>query len=143
MAKTTTIQVGREKVKKYLHENAIYIEDDINSLAKFHSQSRKVLNNLRDFCKLETPRVRFFRPPKIMPTRWVASHERATRSIFDHWPVLVKHLKHIRCSPNFSEKARQTATNLLLFLTDRHAMSNLLFQLELQYAFQVIMIRNS
>ena len=136
ITKSKKVPIPNSTKKKTVFEfpNGLHLEKDIDDLASFHRVSHKNMAHLKWICR--TAGARVFRPPHIFPTRWVTSSYRATYSVYSHWPLLIKHLTTIRQDESYPIGQRHKAKLLLLFLTDRHALATMMYQMDMQYVFK-------
>ena len=126
---------GTNKEKSvFVYPNGMHLESDIDDLASYHRKSHKNMAHLKKVCR--EAKVQVFRPPHIFPTRWVTSSYKAIYSAYNHWPLLIEHLTTIRNNPRYPPGQRLKAKNLILFLTDKHALSTMLYQMDVQYLFK-------
>ena len=118
----------------FLYLNFILLEKDLNELAKFHEYSAKNTAHLRGVCirRNVTP----FKPKKIFPVRWVTSHYDALRLIMMFFAIIMEHLLLIFGSRFFTVKQRWIAKDIIGFLSDKHALSTLHFQMDIQFLFK-------
>lgn len=113
------------------------IEKNVNRIYNFYKKSGKTFGSMNDF--LDRGQLSHFSLNYIHKIRWVSSHHRAVKKLFDHLPEIVQHLtsiKHktdpgVRHSPGIIKKA----TKLLKFLTNKRAVLLMVYNLDAQKAF--------
>ena len=111
------------------------IEKYVNRLYSFYSKSHKRHNSLREFLKaLNKPQ---FSLSKIFDIRWVSSQLISMLKITSNHEVLLKHLGAITMSKDFSKKSKTEAKALLKFLMNKHVLSHMYFNMDLQELFKI------
>ena len=80
----------------------------------------------------------YFVLPSKLFYRWVDSHFRANRILFENWKPLVEHLQSIQTDTTFDKdkKGRTKAKQLRQFLLHKNVLSTMALQLDLQGSFK-------
>ena len=115
----------------FIFLNFILLEKDVNDLAALHETSAKNSAHLRGVCTRRN--VVAFRPKKIFPVRWVSSHYDALHLIMKFFSIIMEHLILIVSSEFFNVKQRWAVKPFIGFLSDKHALSTLHFQLDILF----------
>ena len=112
------------------------IESMVNKIYSFYKRSGKTFGSMNDF--LDNEELRHFSLNYIHKIRWVSSHHRATKKVYDHLPEIVRHLTTIKLQTDqvsHSRKIMKKANKLRKFLTDKKAVLLMVFNLDAQKAF--------
>ena len=134
LSEKVPIPGSNKKKSVFVYPNGMHLESDIDALASYHRKSHKNMAHLKKVCRAAN--VRVFRPHHVFPTRWVTSSYRAIYSAYTHWPLLIQHLTTIRDNRHYPPAQRVKAKNLILFLTDKHALTTMMYQMDVQYLFK-------
>ena len=114
------------------------IESNVNDLYKFYKKSGKTFGSLRDF--LDEGALKHFSLNYIFKIRWVASHYRAVKKVFDNHKEIVNHLRTIEHKTDHVDHNSgviKAAKRHLRFLTDKRAMLLMVYNLDAQNAFKI------
>ena len=114
------------------------IEKNLNDLYSFYKNSGKTFGSMEEF--LSDEELSHFSLNYIHKIRWVSSHHRAVKKVFDHLPEIVRHLTIISSKNdriNHNPKIVKKAKRLLRFLTDKKAILLMVYNLDAQLAFSI------
>ena len=114
------------------------IESNLNDLYSFYKKSGKTFGSMLEF--LDDGALKHFSLNYIFKIRWVASHHRAVKKVFDNHKEIVTHLRLIehktdRVGHNYG--VIKAAKRHLRFLTDKRAMLLMIYNLDAQKAFTI------
>lgn len=110
------------------------IEKYVNRLYSFYKKSHKRNNSLRDFLKAQSKTP--FSLSKIFDIRWVSSQLISMLKLTSNYEMLLKHLALITQSKGFNEKSKNEAKALIKFLMNKHVLSHIYFNMDLQELFK-------
>lgn len=112
------------------------IEAKINKLYSFYSQSTKRYNSFWEFLDLQDEDKIYF--SKIYKVRWVTSHLKAIKGIYNNHHLITDHLQTIVSSPSsHTKKAIKKAEKLLDFLLDKSVLVIYPFNIDIQTSFSI------
>merc|ERR1712165_426216 len=114
------------------------IEKNVNNLYNFYKRSGKTFSALEEY--LDEINLDHFRLNYIHKIRWVASHYRAVKKVFDHLQEIVLHLRNIKDGTDSIRHPTwiiKKANKLLRFLTSKRAVLQMVYNLDAQLAFTI------
>ena len=116
--------------------NCEIVADCLKKIHSFYSKSPKRLDHYKKFCKDRG--VTCYRPTKILPVRWVASHHLAAKIVYILFDTIIAHLEYILGSPLFSmdRTTKSIARKILKIMKRSEFLSSLALQLDVQGAFK-------